>query len=177
MQSSNHLLAIIEDLIDIAAIESGHKKISEDTFSLLEFVNSVIEIMNIQIKEKGLELKIDIPDIIVKTDKAKFRQILFNILSNSCKFTDKGKIEIKAEIINNEIIFAIHDTGIGIDKSQINMIFDSFYQVSTGYKRKFGGLGLGLAISKRLVESLNGNIWVESKINKGSSFYFIIKKY
>ena len=112
------------------------------------------------------------------TDSRKLKQILLNLLRNALKFTDKGSIEfgfiIKNEAGNDYFQFFVRDTGIGIDKSYHDTIFNIFRQIDDKHNRKFGGMGIGLAIAKKTVELLGGKIWVESEPSKGSVFYFTI---
>ncbi|HQP05194.1 MAG TPA: ATP-binding protein [Bacteroidales bacterium] len=167
--NSNQLLKLISDIIDIAKIESGSLTVIWEPVYLLELLQNVYhankincpENVNLIIDFKGIE-----PDLQVQTDLVKFTQIITNLLSNAFKFTEKGKIEFSAAIIKNNIRIIISDTGIGIRKEEIDMIFDRFYQANH-FKT---GTGLGLSICKTLTESMGGKIEVASTLHEGSRF-------
>lgn len=178
--SSESLLVIINDILDVSKIEAGKVQLENNPFSVNEVVNNVHTIMQFKAQEKGLQLKKNIPiqEINVKGDVTRLRQILINLIGNAIKFTEKGmvtttmKLEQDAEKLN--LHFIVSDTGIGIEKDAMDRIFESFEQAYSDISRKFGGTGLGLSISKKLVEMHNGKIWVESEKHKGSHFHFII---
>jgi signal transduction histidine kinase len=123
--------------------------------------------------EKNISIQVDIaPDLALYADRTALHDIFINLLSNAFKFTgDGGQISIVAGQKDRSILVEIRDTGMGIPEDKLQMIFDEFYQVEGG---KHGGTGLGLAIAKRLVEEHGGNIWVESQLGKGSTFYFTL---
>jgi signal transduction histidine kinase len=179
-QSSDSLLVIINDILDISKIEAGKIELEHEPFSLMELINNVHTIMQFKAEEKGLQLKKDIPteDLYVKGDATRLRQILINLIGNAIKFTEKGLVTtaLQAEKVNGKLNlhFVISDTGIGIDKDRMDKIFKSFEQAYSDTSRKFGGSGLGLSISKMLVELQQGKIWVESEKGKGSQFHFTI---
>jgi signal transduction histidine kinase/CheY-like chemotaxis protein len=179
-QSSDSLLVIINDILDISKIEAGKVELEEKPFSVNELVHNVHTIMQYKAEEKGLELKKDVPlkNLAVKGDATRLRQILLNLIGNAIKFTEKGVVTTK--ITSEEagdtlkLHFTISDTGIGIHEDRLDKIFKSFEQAYSDTSRKFGGTGLGLSISKKLVELHNGKIWVKSEKGKGSQFHFII---
>ncbi len=179
-QSSDSLLVIINDILDISKIEAGKVELEQEPFSVNELVNNVHTIMQFKAEEKGLHLQKDIPkeNVIVQGDATRLRQILLNLIGNAIKFTEKGLVttSVKSEQIGEQLNlhFIVSDTGIGIDKDRMEKIFESFEQAYSDTTRKFGGTGLGLSISKKLVELHNGKIWVESEKGKGSQFHFII---
>lgn len=179
-QSSDSLLVIINDILDISKIEAGKVELEQEPFSVHELVNNVHTIMQFRAEEKGLELKKDIPaeNLTVQGDATRLRQILINLIGNAIKFTEKGLVttSVKSEQAGEKVNvhFTISDTGIGIDQDRMEKIFQSFEQAYSDTSRKFGGTGLGLSISKKLVELHSGKIWVESKKGKGSQFHFII---
>ena len=179
-QSSDSLLVIINDILDISKIEAGKVELEQKPFSVNELVNNVHTIMQFKAEEKGLELLKEIPaeELNVIGDANRLRQILINLIGNAIKFTEKGMVTttIKSEQIGNKVNlhFTVSDTGIGIEQSNVDKIFESFEQAYTDTSRKFGGTGLGLSISKKLVELHNGRIWVESEKGKGSQFHFMI---
>ena len=110
----------------------------------------------------------------ITTDPARLRQILLNIFGNAVKFTETGSITVKFQLKNSRYFFSVSDTGIGIDSENSEKIFEMFKQIESPKSRRYGGMGLGLAVCKKLVEALQGNIRVESEVNKGSTFYFDI---
>ena len=179
-QSSDSLLVIINDILDISKIEAGKVELEHEVFSVNELVNNVHAIMQFKAEEKGLELMKDIPaeSLFVKGDANRLRQILINLIGNAIKFTEKGLVTttIVAKKLDDKINlhFTVSDTGIGIDKDRLDRIFHSFEQAYSDTSRKFGGTGLGLSISKMLVELHDGNIWVESEKGKSSQFHFTI---
>ena len=175
LKSGEHLLTIIQDILDIASIESGKDKYVEESFSISDMVNSVLDMMKTEIEKTKINIKVDIPNLFIKTDKAKLRQILINLISNARKFTfTGGSIHITMKVNNDKLLFSVIDTGIGIPAENLENIFNPFYQVDYSIKRNFGGTGLGLSLCKRLANKLGGDIWVESTLNKGSKFYFTI---
>jgi signal transduction histidine kinase len=127
---------------------------------------------------KGVDLKLasDIPEkeIIFKSDEMRIKQVMINFVGNAIKFTESGYIEIGVNLVNQTIRFHVKDTGIGISKEFHSSIFDRFRQVEASPTRKYGGNGLGLAITKNLAELLGGKIWLESEPDKGSTFYFAL---
>lgn len=179
--SGETLLSLINDILDLSKIEAGKMPIQYEPLNLLNLIQEIINIFLIKTKEKELNLLLTInentPELII-FDEVRLRQILFNLIGNAIKFTDKGYVKI---IIGNSensennysncgFYVTIEDTGIGIIPTQIDSIFESFTQQDGQSTRKYGGTGLGLAITKKLVSMLNGNIKVESKMNIGSKF-------
>ena len=181
-RSSDSLLVIINDILDLSKIQAGKLTIEKINFNIREVLENVKGIFKYLLNEKGLILELSIhPDVptILNGDPHRLNQILVNLLSNAIKFTASGSIDIKVSIeekIEKEIIlnFTITDTGIGIEKDNLNKIFDSFAQANMSTSRKYGGTGLGLSISRQLLELQGGKISVESEINKGSIFKFTI---
>jgi len=180
--STNILLNLVEDILDFSRIEARRLKVNEINFSLYSVIESVVALMKPQAEDKGLKLvsdiSSDVPDNLVG-DSERLLQIILNLLGNAVKFTENGKICIEVRNINDGepvlIHFSIKDTGIGIPEQKLDTIFDSFTQVDGSLSRRYGGLGLGLSLSKRLVEMMGGRIWAESQINKGSIFHFTIR--
>jgi len=179
-QSSDSLLVIINDILDISKIEVGKMELEQQPFSVNELVNNVHTIMQFKAEEKGLKLLKDIPSesLNVNGDATRLRQILINLIGNAIKFTENGLVttSVKSEQVGEKLNlhFCVSDTGIGIEQSNIDKIFESFEQAYSDTSRKFGGTGLGLSISKKLVELHNGKIWVDSEKGKGSQFHFSI---
>jgi len=179
-QSSDSLLVIINDILDISKIEAGKVELEQEPFSVVELVNNVHTIMQFKAEEKGLELLKDIPaeNLTVQGDATRLRQILINLIGNAIKFTEKGLVttSVRSEQTGEKlnVHFTVSDSGIGIDQDRMEKIFQSFEQAYSDTSRKFGGTGLGLSISKKLVELHDGTIWVESEKGKGSQFHFTI---
>lgn len=182
-KSGNHLLDLINDIIDVSKIDAGQIVIFEEecklNFCLLDlskFFNSIIKEKSNGNVELIVKYGISVGNDSIITDETKLRQIITNLLGNALKFTQKGTITLNTEIINNEFIqFSVKDTGIGISSNNLSLIFERFKQAEKSTTQIFGGTGLGLTISKAYVEMLGGKIWVESELGKGSTFYFTIK--
>jgi len=180
-RSNNRLSRFIDDLLDMAKIERGKMEIKKEPLGILPIVSETVQLMKPQADEKDIEITMDISDNLplVFVDGDRTRQIITNLLSNSIKFTpEKGKVSIKIQDEGEHVQVSISDTGIGIPPEQINRIFDKFEQVREVRERVKGpkGTGLGLAIVKSLVEAQGGKIWVESEVDKGSTFYFTLPK-
>jgi PAS domain S-box-containing protein len=178
--ASDNLLVIINDILDFSKIEEGKITFEMIDFSVEELLDNLRLSLLQKAKEKGLQLKLlidkDLSEQIVG-DPVRLAQILTNLITNAIKFTSKGKVIISALLANRDeqrtaIDFEISDTGIGIAEDKIDIIFERFTQASADTTRKYGGTGLGLTITKRLIELLGGNISVESKPGKGSTFKF-----
>ena len=182
--SAQTLLSIINDILDISKIESGKLEIEKNNFDLFKVIESVVNLVELKVEEKGLDLIVEYSATIGKEfygDSLRINQILTNLFSNAVKFTDQGEIGlvIKEADKENFIRFEIFDTGIGLSQEQINKLFQSFTQADSSTTKRYGGTGLGLSISKQLVELMNGTIWIESELGVGSKFIFEIelKKY
>jgi len=181
-RSSDNLIAIINDILDVSKIESGHCEVFECKCSLNEIFNtlkSIFEVNKESVGKNHIELIVtsiyDSGESYILTDDTKLRQIISNLISNALKFTETGSIEFGCTLKNPEmLLFYVKDTGIGIPESKQKIIFNHFRQVDESITRRYGGTGLGLAIVKGFVEMLGGDVWVESKIKQGSTFYFTI---
>lgn len=182
-RSALNLLSIIDDILDYSKIEAGKMSIERYPFDLRECVDDVFSMLGPTANKKGLELASliysDVPKSLLG-DPIRIKQIITNLVNNAIKFTNSGSVEVHAEIeaeTNSEIILKIQikDTGIGLTDSQKERLFKAFSQADSTTKRVFGGTGLGLVISKSLVEKMQGKIEVESEANKGSNFWFTIK--
>jgi PAS domain S-box-containing protein len=180
--ASDNLLALINDVLDLSKLEAEKIDFEKIPFSIKEVIEKLVEIMRHKIDEKGLsiELIVDakLPEVLIG-DPFRLNQIIMNLLSNSVKFTKKGGIKIELTIENEtekdvNIRFDVTDTGIGISKENITKVFEHFTQAESEITRKYGGTGLGLTIVKKLVESQNGAINVESELGKGTRFYFTV---
>ncbi len=176
------LLDIINEVLDFSKIESGKLELEEIPFDLGNAFENITNSFTFRFQQKGLEfisfLSPEIPSRLIG-DPGRLRQILVNLAGNALKFTQKGEVSVKAEIVEDygekvKICFSVKDTGIGIPKDKQSEIFESFTQVDGSTTRKYGGTGLGTTISKRLVELMEGEIGVESEEGKGSTFWFTI---
>ena len=179
--NSTHLLKLIDDIIDISKIEAGELKVDKTEVNLNNLFKELYQVHLGALKNAGkdqkIELTYDLPSDEVKiiTDPMRLQQILTNLLSNSIKFTNEGKISFGVSVHDKDFIkFNVTDTGVGMSDEKLSYIFDRFRQVEEHISRKYQGSGLGLAISKQLVGLLGGEIWVDSEINKGASFYFTL---
>ena len=183
-EASTHLLGLINDILDMSKIEAGKLELAPSIFSFTEMLQKVIIITTLRADEKKqtLTLKVDrnIPDTLVGDDQ-RLTQVITNLLSNAIKFTpDGGSIDLMVELDSTDadeciLRFCVKDTGIGISAEQQAVLFRSFEQAERGTSRKYGGTGLGLVISKRIVEMMDGEIWIESELDKGSSFFFTVR--
>lgn len=179
--SGNNLLTIISDIMDFSRMESGEIVIRRSQINVQKFISIVKEQFAIQVEGKKLELNLTHPDHYEETavfaDAERLKQIFNNLMSNAIKFTMNGSIEIGYQPKGKMIEFYVKDTGIGIPAEFHDTIFERFMQVEAGNSRKYGGNGLGLAISKKLVELMGGKIWIVSESGKGSIFYFTLPTY
>ncbi len=177
-QSSENLLSIIADIINIATIEAGQNIINKKEVNLFTICKQLYEQFNLKARDKNIALVCNIAlsdkEANIVTDETKLIQILNNLIGNALKFTEYGSIFFGCILNGDNLEFLVEDTGIGITPEMHQEIFKRFRQVENTVTRKFGGSGLGLAISKANVELLGGKIWLESEIEKGSKFYFTI---
>jgi signal transduction histidine kinase/DNA-binding response OmpR family regulator len=182
-QSSDNLLVIINDILDLSKIEAGKIEIEHIDFSFREMVQSMREIMSLKTDEKRLDFNIKIEDAIpdrLVGDPTRLNQILINLIGNAIKFTEKGHVDLickmEATTLKERILLHLDvaDTGIGISKEYVETIFESFTQAGTDTARKFGGTGLGLTISKQLASLMSGSISVKSELGKGTIFSLTI---
>jgi signal transduction histidine kinase len=177
--SGDHLLSLLNDIIDISMIESGQLKLALNTVNLNDLMRDVYlsSIGNRMLKSKNGSVRLlFVPyheQIILYTDQLRVKQVLFNLVNNAIKFTNEGYIEISAEIIDRFAQVKIKDTGIGISAEYISTIFNRFIKLDKN-NRNTSGNGLGLTISRNLIEKLGGRIWVESTPGQGSEFYFTL---
>jgi PAS domain S-box-containing protein len=174
------LLGIINDILDFSKIEVGQIKLESIPFNLRELVNDVNKLFVYRAEEKSLKLEKQVSDGLAQRyigDPTRIRQIIINLVGNALKFTSKGSVTMS---VNESVmddgapccLFAVKDTGIGIPKSKVDTVFESFAQADSSTTREFGGTGLGLAISKKLVELMGGRIWIESETGQGTTFFF-----
>jgi PAS domain S-box-containing protein len=174
------LLEIINDILDIAKLESGEIVLEQEALSLRDLIQDVVELMKMKAFAKGLRFEIDIaanvPDGVVG-DSLRLKEVLLNLCGNAVKFTDRGSVQVKVTVLDVEdgivsLVFIVTDTGIGIADEEKSKLFRPFVQANKGINRKYHGTGLGLALCKKYVELMGGAIWLESQLGKGSQFSF-----
>ena len=178
--SGDTLLTVINDILDFSKIEAGKIDLEAIDFNLRESLEFTLKTLALRADEKGLELLCEVaPEVpeIVRGDSGRLRQIVVNLVGNAIKFTDKGEIAVRVQVEAREghdwlCRFTVADTGIGIPEDKRELIFNPFSQADTSTTRKYGGTGLGLTISTRLVRMMGGKIWVESEVGRGSQFHF-----
>ncbi len=179
-RSGENLLNLINDILDLSKVEASQLELEQTGFSLNDHLEKVIEMVAPRALEKGLTLTWEIaPDVHTDLvgDPTRLRQVLLNLLSNAIKFTNAGEVTLRVApdgdaSVPTTVRFTVSDTGIGISTEQQSQVFERFAQADSSTTRRFGGTGLGLTISKRLVELMGGRIWVESEVGKGSLFAF-----
>ncbi len=181
-ESAYGLLALINDILDFSKIEAGKLDLVEEEFDIRTLIETTVEGFAHKADEKDLELAVfidpDLPTNVIG-DPGRLRQILTNLIGNALKFTHKGEIVVECKLVEStpdelNIQFSVRDTGIGIPQDKLDLIFKEFTQADGSTTRKYGGTGLGLSISKKLTQMMGGKIWVESEVNKGSTFYFTV---
>jgi len=178
--SANHLLTIINDILDYSKIEAGKIELEKTSFDIEELLNEVFDLGASIAHDKNLELIISHSPLIpypLMGDPVKLKQIIVNLVSNAIKFTQEGEIHVNVDIEKQTknrttLLVSVKDTGIGLSKEQQKILFQPFVQADGSITRRFGGTGIGLTISKRLVELMKGKIWIESEEGKGSIFWF-----
>ena len=179
-RSAEFLLGLLNDILDLSKIEAGRLELSPVEFSLHRCAQEAVATLAINAEQKGIQLTYDVASEIpirLIGDPFRLRQVLLNLLNNSIKFTSKGSVALKAMLLDRKesavtVHFAVSDTGVGIPSDKLDLIFEAFRQVDSSTSRKYGGTGLGLTISSRLVEMMNGHIWVDSVEGQGSIFQF-----
>ena len=189
LKNGQHLLGLVNDVLDIAKIEAGRMDVSRSEIALAPFVASIIDQTQSLATQKGLALHYEVaPDTgNVETDAEKLRQILLNLVSNAIKFTEKGSVNIRVSNLaavsagkhgqtHDQIVFEVRDTGIGIEPAQQKRIFEEFYQADSTSTRKYGGTGLGLSIVQKLTDLLGGTIELESQPGEGTIFRVILPR-
>ena len=181
--SSRHLLNLINDILDYNKLTSGKLHFDNSPFNLRQIINGTINSFSFNAREKGIHLSTTVSSMVpdgVKGDSLRLSQVLTNLLGNSVKFTNEGHVELEVDIIEEsddkiKLRFSVHDTGIGIAQEKLKNIFERFTQAETHTTRMYGGTGLGLAITKQLLHLQNSRINVESKLGKGTTFWFDLK--
>ena len=181
-RSGDNLLNLINDILDLSKVEASQLDLERTGFSLGDHLEKVIEMVAPRAHEKGLDLRYDIDADVSNDlvgDPTRLRQVLLNLLGNAIKFTETGSVSLKVErdrdsSVPTALRFTVADTGIGIAADKLACVFERFTQADSSTTRRFGGSGLGLTISKRLVELMGGRIWVTSEIDTGSAFGFAV---
>ncbi|HIP95707.1 MAG TPA: GAF domain-containing protein, partial [Anaerolineae bacterium] len=175
-EAGKHLLGLINDILDLAKIEAGRMELHQERINLGEIISVVLSTASALVRDKKVALVSEVEPGMppVFADPQRVRQILLNLVSNAIKFTDKGSVTVRAEADDENVTISVTDTGIGIRAEDIPLIFEEFRQVDGSTTRKYGGTGLGLPISKRLVELHGGRMWVESEVGTGSTFSFTL---
>jgi len=181
--SADNLMSIINDILDFSKIEADKLILDENSFELRRCIEESLDIYAMKAIEKGIDLlymlQPEAPPFLIG-DMKRIRQILGNLINNAIKFTDEGEIFISVEKKSQtneycELLFSVKDSGIGIQKEKLSLIFEAFTQGETFVSRRYGGTGLGLAIARHLVGLMGGQIWAESSPGKGATFYFTVK--
>jgi PAS domain S-box-containing protein len=180
--SGDTLIVLVNDILDLAKVDAGKMIFDKAPFRLSSSISAMLHLFEAKMQEKNLKLDVqydvNIPEVL-EGDSTRLHQIIINLVSNAIKFTNKGKITVSVRKLfedqeNVTVGFSVGDTGIGIEKGDLDMIFENFQQAHTTSSKKFGGTGLGLAIVKKLVETQGGSIKVQSEVGKGSVFSFVL---
>jgi PAS domain S-box-containing protein len=183
ISNGNTLLELINSILDLARVESGRMNLEAVAFDIVELTEKVADTLAVRAHEKGIELSVrfsgDLPLMLVG-DSLRLRQVLTNLIGNAIKFTERG--EVAVDVAHNpgrsnpgSVLFSVRDSGIGMPREMLPNIFSAFTQADSSTTRKFGGSGLGLTIVERLVALMGGNVWVESELGRGSTFYFTVE--
>jgi signal transduction histidine kinase len=175
--AGKHLLALINDILDLSKIEAGRMELDLAEFNLPGAIDNTLTLVRERAHRRGIKLerKIDAQVDKIHGDERKVKQVLLNLLSNALKFTpDGGRVDVKARRDADNIVVTVHDTGIGIAAEDQGAVFEEFRQVGRHYTNKQEGTGLGLALTRKFVELHGGRIWLESEPGKGSTFTFTI---
>jgi signal transduction histidine kinase/CheY-like chemotaxis protein len=182
LSSGKNLLDLINDILDLAKVESGRLELQETWAEPHRIILEILQVLGIKAQEKGIALHFSAQGQIpqqIKTDPARFRQIIFNLVGNAVKFTEQGSVTVTCRFSKTlpepRLLIEITDTGIGIPQDKIECIFDPFTQADAAVARRFGGTGLGLSISRTFARALGGEITVESRLGKGSTFKVTLK--
>jgi signal transduction histidine kinase len=180
LSSATHLLLLINDVLDLAKVESGRLEFRPEPVALARLVQEVADVLRAITVGKRIAIETDVPRELSPAvlDPARFKQVLYNYLSNALKFTPEDgrvRVRIRAEGAG-EFRLEVEDNGIGIASSEIPKLFAEFRQLDRGAAKKYQGSGLGLALTKRIVEAQGGRVWVESQPEKGSVFYAVLPR-
>ena len=174
--AAQHLLALINDILDLAKIEAGRMPLHLDDVKLTDIITEISQQIEPLIKKKKLTYNVELPSthVLLHTDRTKVKQILLNLLSNAVKFTHQGGVWLTVSKDEEDLRFDVRDTGIGIRETDLESIWEDFRQVDQSRTREFGGTGLGLSITRKLVDALGGHVFAQSTFGKGSTFTVIL---
>ncbi|HEC79918.1 MAG TPA: HAMP domain-containing histidine kinase, partial [Firmicutes bacterium] len=177
LRNARQLERLINDLLDFTQMETGRLRLDTEVCDLKPIIKDAVESMRPRIEEAGCAVSIEVPPDLPPSicDARRITQVLYNLIGNAVKFSpDGGTITISANKVDRFIRISVKDEGVGIPEENQEKIFDKFYQVDMSDTRRARGLGLGLAISKAIIDAHGGSIWVDSKPEKGSTFYFTV---
>ena len=174
LENVQRLEDLVTDLVEISRIETGELRMNFEYFNIHDLLNDLFKDAHQRNSNKTLKIQLEVPDkkLFIYGDKSRLDQVIANLLSNAMRYTDQGQIRIKVMRRDNELIFSIRDTGIGISRKALSRIFERFYRTDKARDRRKGGTGLGLAISKHIIEAHGSHIYVDSLEGKGSTFSF-----
>lgn len=173
--SGKHLLDLINDILDISKIEAGKMELVYEIFNSKKVIDDIVAGLNPLALKKKISIKTKLPEISVNADLKRFKQIIYNLLSNALKYTrEGGKVIIHSDINQNKLVISIEDSGVGIAKEDYDKIFTQFKRIDSSYITEQEGSGLGLSLTKKLIESHEGSIYFDSELGKGSRFWFIL---
>ncbi len=174
--SGNHLRALIGDILDMSKIEAGRMELRYEEIDIVQMAHDIIATASPLAEAKNLALHLNLSDEVdtVEADRTRLRQILWNIMGNAIKFTQAGSVTLSVARQGQDLLFGIRDTGIGIDEENVSIVFEQFRQIDGNLNRSVGGTGLGMPITRRLVELHGGEIWIESIMGQGSTFWFTV---
>lgn len=173
-RAAKRLIELINDVLDLSKAQAGKLQLSREEFDLGRLIRKVATEIGAEAERRSLPLSVKVPQNAERAigDMRKTEQVLRHLLSNAVKFTEKGEVRIEALREEGEVAVLVTDTGIGIAPEQMELLFRPFRQLDTGHTRRYEGLGLGLSLSKLLIEAMGGRIWVESEPGRGSTFGF-----
>ncbi len=173
--SAHHLLELINDVIDVSKIEADQAEFTIGEFDLADLMREVRDFFTVSVDKKGIHLFIETADrLIIKSDRRRTKQVVMNLVSNAVKFTEEGKITVKAVKKDEGVEVSVVDTGRGINKESIEMLFKQFSRIHVKGQPRTEGTGLGLYLSKKIANILGGEISAESEFEKGSKFTFTL---
>ena len=182
-KNGQHLLNLINDVLDMAKIEAGRMNLSPEYFHLYEVLSEIVDITDPMAQDKSIYVKLVADandDLFLEAERVRMRQVLLNLVNNAIKFTDQGQvalIERREEERRGELVlrFTVRDSGIGISEEKLPRLFEAFTQADSSTTRRYGGTGLGLSICKRLVEKMGGKIWMDSVVGAGTAIHFTVQ--
>ena len=176
-EQTEHLGSLVDDLLDVSGIDAGHLELRRDRLLVGQVIHKTVQKLNNLAEEKGIEFRIDVPAPLptIKGDEERLTQVFTNLLYNAIKFSPGGgEVTVSAGVNDHELLAQVTDHGIGVPDEAIPHLFERFYRVDSSMTRNTGGSGLGLYISRQIIEAHGGRIWVESKVGEGSTFGFTL---